>query len=102
MKRQYRPNQNELMIVNPGRLGNEESLSLDQLYFGEDGSVYQIQGLEEEEIPQGLNEFYLGEDGVLYSLESPGSLGKYETQNHGSFGHYFLGEDGTLYEVVCV
>jgi hypothetical protein len=89
MKRQSQPDQNELMIVNPGRQGNEESLSLDQLYFGEDGNVYQVQGLEEDETFQGLNEFYLGEDGALYSLESPGA-----------FSHYFLGEDGTLYEVI--
>lgn len=100
MKRQSHPDQNELMIVNPGGPGSEETLGLDQLYLGEDGNIYQIQGLEDEEVPQGLNEFYLGEDGALYSLESPEPLGRYETEMHGSFGGYFLGEDGTLYEAM--
>ena len=100
MKRQSQPDQNELMIVNTGRPGNEETLGLDQLFLGEDGNIYRIQGLEEEPVNHELSELYLGEDGSLYSLESFSSLGKYETQAEGSFGHFFLGEDGTLYEVI--
>jgi hypothetical protein len=99
MKRQY-PDQNELMIVNPGRLGSEEAFGLDQLFFGDDGSMYQLQELEEEQSPQGFDGLYLGEDGMLYKLENSEAMGTYETERRISPSHYFLGEDGTVYEIV--
>lgn len=100
MRRQNHDGHNELMIVNPGNLSDEETPNLGQLFFGDDGYVYQLQGLEQEEISQGLNEFYLGDDGTLYSLESHEPLGKYETEMHRPFSGYLLGGDGTLYEVI--
>lgn len=94
----------EPMIVNPGSPGTEG------LFLGEDGTLYQLQGLGEEEAPQGTGQFFLGEDGTLYQVqssnpdslsepaESPGEgLGE---ENGRELGRYFLGADGALYEVV--
>ena len=100
MKKRLHSNQNELMIVNPGLPNSEQALSLGQIFFGDDGYVYQIQGLEEEPTRSGLNDLYLGEDDTLYSLGSPELLGKYETETRGPPRQYFLGADGTLYEVI--
>ena len=100
MKKRPHPNQNELMIVNPGLPDSEQAFSLDQLFFGDDGYVYQIQGLEEGSTHPGWNELYLGQDSTLYSLESSEPLGKYETETRGPPRQYFLGADGTLYEVI--
>ena len=91
------------MIVNPSSSGTEA------LFLGEDGTLYQVQGLGEEEAPQGTGQFFLGEDGTLYQVQGidagssaehgdsckPGRSGRPE------LGRYFLGEDGTLYEVVA-
>ena len=66
----------ELMIVNPGPPG------AGPLFLGEDGTLYQVQGLGQEEDLRGLGQFLLGEDEPL----DP--------------GRFFLGEDGTLYEVI--
>ncbi len=78
----------ELMIVNPGPPGT------DALFLGEDGTLYQIQGLGEEAEPQGTGEFLLGEDGTLFQVQG---LGEAEGRESGRF---FLGEEGTLYELV--
>ena len=51
----------ELMIVNPSSSGTEAT------FLGEDGTLYQVQGLGEEDDLQGLGQFFLGEDGTLVS-----------------------------------
>lgn len=78
----------ELMIVNPGTPG------ADALFLGEDGALYQVQGLGEEAEPQGTGEFFLGEDGTLYQRQGLGDA------EGGEPGRFFLGEEGTLYEFV--
>ncbi len=83
----------ELMIVNPGPLGAAP------LFLGQDGTLYQVQGLGEEAEPQGTGKFFLGGDGTLYQVQGLGSNGLGEAQG-GELGRYFLGEDGTLYERV--
>ncbi|MGH8590900.1 MAG: hypothetical protein ACREXX_16705 [Gammaproteobacteria bacterium] len=92
----------ELMIVNPSPSGTEAFL------LGEDGTLYQMQGMGKEEEPQGMGQFFLGEDGTLYQIQGLGSNGSVEqtaVEGLGEAegrepGRYFLGEDGTLYEVV--
>jgi hypothetical protein len=91
----------ELMIVNPGPLAGEA------IFLGEDGTVYQVQGLGADTEPQGTGELFLGEDGTLYQVQGLSSNGSaQETPVDGldeatsqELGRYFLGEDGTLYEV---
>lgn len=52
----------ELMIVNPGPSGSAA------FFLGEDGTLYQVQGLgQQEELPP-PGQFFLGEDGTLYEL----------------------------------
>lgn len=84
----------ELMIINPGPPGT------DTLFLGEDGTLYQIQGLGEEARSQGIGQFFMGEDGTLYQLQGFSSNGLGEVEGH-ELGRHFLGEDGTLYEVVA-
>ena len=94
----------ELMIVNPGPSRTEG------LFLGEDGTLYQVQGLGDEEALRGMGQYFLGEDGTLYqvqgsgpdSLSEPGeSLGEdLGEENARELGHYFLGANGSLYEVV--
>jgi hypothetical protein len=92
----------ELMIVNPGSSGTEG------LFLGEDGALYQLQGLSEEEELQGMGQFFLGEDGTLYQVQGFGQRtaepsegsGKGLGENEGGeLGRFFLGADGMLYEV---
>jgi hypothetical protein len=102
MKKGQQLGLDELMIVNPGPLGT------DALFLGEDGTLYQVQGLGEEAESQGTGKFFLGEDGTLYQVQGLGSNGSAEeTAGEGlgeaegrELGRYFLGEDGTLYELV--
>jgi hypothetical protein len=82
----------ELMIVNPGPSGTAG------LFLGEDGTVYQVQGLGEEAESQGTGGLFLGEDGTLYQVQGVGADGLGEAEAH-DLGRYFLGEDGTLYEL---
>lgn len=94
----------ELMIVNPGPYGAES------LFLGEDGTLYQVQGLGEEKEQGEIGQFFLGEDGTLYQVQGSGpdslselaeSLGEgLGEENDRELGRYFLGADGTLYEVV--
>ena len=103
MKKGQQLGLDELMIVNPG------PPSTDALFLGEDGTLYQVQGLGNEAEPRGTGEFFLGEDGTLYQVQSlAGSNGLAEetaveglgeAEGH-ELGRYFLGEDGTLYELV--
>jgi hypothetical protein len=83
----------ELMIVNPS------PSEIEGLFLGEDGTLYQVQGLGEEEELQGMGQFFLGEDGTLYQVQGVGSNGVGEAEAH-ELGRYFLGEDGALYELV--
>ena len=94
----------ELMIVNPGSSGTEAA------FLGKDGTLYQVQGLGEEEALRGSGQFFLGEDGTLYQVQgfdAGSSTGPAERlgeglgeENRHELGHYFLGADGALYEVV--
>ena len=94
----------ELMIVNPSSSGTEA------MFLGEDGTVYQVQGLSEENTQQGMGQYVLGGDGSLYQVqgfEAGGSAepAKNSGENLGEedgreLGRYFLGADGALYEVV--
>ena len=94
----------ELMIVNPGPPGTAG------LFLGEDGTLYQVQGLGEEEDLRGMRQFFLGEDGTLYQVQGPDpdslsepadSSGEGLGEENGrELGRYFLGADGSLYEVV--
>jgi hypothetical protein len=103
MKKGQQLGLDELMIVNPGPPGT------DALFLGEDGTLYQVQGLGEEAEPQGTGEFFLGEDSTLYQVQGLGSNGSAgETAieglgeaERGELGRYFLGADGMLYEVVA-
>jgi hypothetical protein len=78
----------ELMIVNPG------SSSSDAYFLGEDGTLYQVQGLGQTEELQGDGQYFLGEDGTLYQVQG---LKKTDDFQHSE--KYFLGEDGTLYQI---
>jgi len=94
----------ELMIVNPSSSGAEA------MFLGQDGTLYQVQGLGEEGAQQGMGQYFLGEDGSLYQVQgfdAGGSteLGENPCKNLGeedvrALGRYFLGADGALYEVV--
>lgn len=103
MKKDQQLGLDELMIVNPSSSGAEA------MFLGEDGILYQVQGLGEE-APQGMGEFFLGEDGTLYQVQgldessstkpignSDENLGEKDGRE---LGRHFLGEDGALYEVV--
>ena len=92
MKKGQQLGLDELMIVNPGSPGTEG------LFLGEDGTLYQVQGLGEEAESPGTGEFFLGEDGTLYQVQGEGADGLGEAEAH-ELGRYFLGEDGTLYEL---
>ena len=94
----------ELMIVNPSSSGT------DAMYLGEDGTLYQVQGLGEENIQQGMGQCFLGEDGLLYQVQGFDTDGSFELGEGAgedlgeddvrALGQYFLGADGALYEVV--
>ena len=103
MKKGQQLGLDELMIVNPGHPGGEA------FFLGEDGMLYQVQGLGEEDEPQRLGQFFLGEEGALYQVQGFGA-GSTDEPGEGSreglgegdspvLGRYFLGEDGMLYEV---
>lgn len=102
MKKSQQLGLDELMIVNPGSSGAEA------MFVGEDGILYQVQGLGQK--TQGIGQYFLGEDGSLYQVQrfetgdsaepakqSGESLGE---ENGREIGRYFLGADGALYEVV--
>ena len=78
----------ELMIVNPGPSGSGVC------FLGEDGTLYQVQGLEQEDACRGIGRLFLGEDGTLYQTQELGEDGGRELSG------FFLGDDGTLYQVI--
>lgn len=94
----------ELMIVNPSSSGAEA------MFLGENGIVYQVQGLDGENTQPGMGQYVLGGDGSLYQVQgfeagSSEEPAKNLCENLGEedgreLGRYFLGDDGVLYEVV--
>jgi hypothetical protein len=102
MKKGQQLGLDELMIVNPG------PPSTDALFLGEDGTLYQVQGLGNEAELQGTGEFFLGEGGTLYQVQGLGSNGSAEENavenldeaEGRELSRFFLGEDSTLYELV--
>lgn len=104
MRKDRRLGLDELMIVNPSSSGTEA------MFLGEDGILYQVQGLSEGKALQGLGQCFLGEDGSLYqvqgfdsdgSAELGGGSGEDLGEDEGrELGRYFLGADGGIYEVV--
>jgi hypothetical protein len=93
----------ELMIVNPSSSGPEA------VFLGKDGTLYQVQGLGEENTQQGMGQYFLGRDGSLYqvqgfeagsSAEPDTNSGKGLGEDGRALGRYFLGADGALYEIV--
>ena len=77
---------NELMIVNPGNLEDEDFLSLGQMSLNE-GDIQ-----------------YLGEDETLYRVAGFNTVMAIPSDRIGfdttSIGPYFLGEDGTVYKIL--
>jgi hypothetical protein len=80
------------------------------MFLGEDGTLYQVQGLGEENRQPGMGQYFLTGDGSLYQVQGfeTGSLvepvknseaGRGEADGR-VLGRYFLGDDGALYEVV--
>ena len=69
-----------------------------------------MQGLGQGEELRGPGQFFLGEDGTLYQVQGLGLNGlaeRIDCSGEGlgedtccQLGRFFLGEDGTLYEVV--
>lgn len=104
MKKNQQLGLDELMIVNPSSSGAEP------MFLGEDGTLYQVQGLTEESTQQGSGRYVLGGDGSLYHVQGCDACGSAEpAKNSGkglgkedgpAVGQYFLGADGMLYEVV--
>jgi len=94
----------ELMIVNPSSSGTGV------MFLGEDGTLYHVQGLNEEQALEGLGQCFLGEDGFLYQVQGFDTDGWAELSKRvgedlgeddvRALGQYFLGTDGSLYEVV--
>jgi hypothetical protein len=89
----------ELMIVNP------TPDSGGGIFLGEDGTLYQVQGLGAEEgaIAGAL---FLGEDGTLYRAEgvadpaaTTGAPSPPPAAAEMGLSGYLLGADGTLYEI---
>ena len=104
MKKDQQLGLDELMIVNPSSSGAEA------MFLGEDGTLYQVQGLGEENTQPGMGQYVLGGDGSLYQVQGFEAGGLAEPakksgeglgENDGrALGRYFLGADGALYEVV--
>jgi len=92
MREDRRLRLDELMIVNPS------SSQPEVMFLGEDGALYQVQGLSEEQARQGLGPCVLGHDGFLYQAQGvdAGDLIELDEES----GRYFLGADGGLYEIV--
>lgn len=56
----------ELVIVDPG------SSDSGAFFLGEDGTLYQLQGLGEADELQEFGQFFLGEDNMLYQVQGIG------------------------------
>jgi hypothetical protein len=77
----------ELMIVNPSPSDTEAYL------LGEDGTLYQVEGLGSAETLEDSGQYFLGDDGTLYQMQ-----GLQQTEDLQGSEQYFLGDDGTLYQ----
>ena len=96
----------ELMIVNPGHSGTEG------LFLGEDGTLYQVQGLGEEKAVAGNGRIASwaktgAVSGARLRHGRSSELGDGTGEDLGEddareLGRYFLGADGALYEVVPI
>lgn len=84
MKRHRSLGLDELMIVNPGLPGAE-------VFLGEDGAAYQVQGFAGGEDAAAMSGFFLGDDGHLYQVQG--------LEGAPRLPRFFLGEDGMVYEV---
>lgn len=100
MKQDRRLGLDELMIVNPS------SSSLEALYLGDDGRLYEVEGLAEDERFHAWTQ--LEEISSLFEgqgiEENAIALGDeldegFEEDKVRAVGRYFLGTDGTLYGV---
>jgi hypothetical protein len=100
MKGDRRLGLDELMIVNPS------SSSMKAMYLGDDGKLYEVEGLGEDEGFHGWGQ--LEELSSLYELrgiaEDSIALGdeldeEFEEDMVRAVGQYFLGTDGTVYGV---
>lgn len=90
------------MIVNPTPDG------AGGIFLGEDGTLYQVQGVSDEPSPA-TGPLFLGDDGTLYRAEgvaeapasgaAPASASSPATSEIAQLGGYLLAADGTLYEV---
>ncbi len=93
------------MIVNPGPVPDREPY-----FLGQDGTLYQVQGLGEDSDRREASHYLLGEDGTLYQVAGSGAnassglgeppAGGSGGGENGDSGRYFLGADGTLYELI--
>jgi hypothetical protein len=88
MRRDRRLGLDELMIVNPS------SSQPEVMYLGEDGTLYQVQGLSEDQARQERGQCVLGQDGSVYQVQG------IDEDDVTEFRQYFLGSDGALYEIV--
>jgi hypothetical protein len=68
MKRYRSLGLDELMIVNPGEPPSGAGHCPCQVFLGEDGALYEVQGLGGADQGFALGEFFLGEDGRLYQV----------------------------------
>jgi hypothetical protein len=85
----------ELMIVNPGEPLAGINRSPYRVFLGEDGALYEVQGLDGTGQDFAAGEYFLGEDGTLYQV-----VGRQEAALRPEVGEYFLGDDGGLYTLV--
>jgi hypothetical protein len=85
----------ELMIVNPGEPVTGVGRCPPPLFLGEDGTLYEVQGLDGANQDFAGSEFFLGDDGALYQV-----MDRWEAGLRPGSGQFFLGDDGGLYRVV--
>jgi hypothetical protein len=85
----------ELMIVNPGEPVTGVGRCLSQLFLGEDGALYEVQGLDGAGPDFAGSEFFLGDNGALYQV-----VGRWKAGLRLGRDQFFLGDDGGLYRVV--
>ncbi len=78
----------ELMIINPSPSDTEAYL------LGEDGTLYQVEGLGSAETLEHSGQYFLSDNGTLYQMQ-----GLQQTEDLQAPRQYFLGDDGTLYQL---
>jgi hypothetical protein len=89
MARRGRPlGLDELMIVNPGP---SDSVAF---FLGADGTLYEVRGVDHDEVGAERRQLFLGADDSLYQVRGLDGDGR------SRLGCLFLTDDGTLYGVV--